>query len=171
MMSAWEWPAVASVKHLDSSVLNWSSHLSAVSWEYDSSIQASQDQLPVVGTTAPCYSFLSNCVQMMKLFNKKRKVRHILRHSKWAVRVTWEDWLKQRYEGVWKVKDLKGGLCLSRSVIETISCVCVYVCANKPVKGLGQRPCLRSFTKHGHITETQWKFPLATAANIHRLAV
>lgn len=65
--------------------------------------------------------------------------------------------MKERYEGAWKVKALEGGLSHSRSVIETISSVCVSVCVcvHQSDKGLGQRLCLRSFTKHGHITETQ----------------
>lgn len=47
-------------------------------------------------------------------------------------------------------------------------CVCV-LCVHQSVKGLGQRP--RSFTKHGHITETQWKFPRATTAHFHGVDV
>lgn len=59
--------------------------------------------------------------------------------------------MKETREGARKVKNLEeGSEPLQRSVIETISCVCVY----QSVKGFGQSPCLRSFTKKGHITDS-----------------
>lgn len=61
--------------------------------------------------------------------------------------------MKETREGARKVKNLEeGSEPLQRSVIETISCVCV--CVYQSVKGFGQSPCLRSFTKKGHITDS-----------------
>lgn len=42
------------------------------------------------------------------------------------------------------------------------------LCERAPIsQGAWPETCLSSFTKHGHRTETQWRFPLATAAHMH----
>lgn len=178
MTSAWEWPAAFSVKHPDSSVLDCSSHSSAVRRWYDSSTPASQGQLLELGSTPPCFTLLFKlCVSDGAIQQKKEwwgpdwDVRNEMKG--WSARTDWNR-MKGRYEGGWRVEALERGgpLSYSRSVIETISCACMCVCVlcvHQSVKGLGQRP--RSFTKHGHITETQWKFPRATTAHFHGVDV
>lgn len=71
----------------------------------------------------------------------------------------WDEGVKRTETGMWGgvVVWVAVGLWLKPSLH----------CERAPI-GQGARPetCLSSFTKHGHITETQWRFPLATAAHI-----
>lgn len=178
MTSAWEWPAAFSVKHPDSSVLDCSSHSSAVRRWYDSSTPASQGQLLELGSTPPCFTLLFKlCVSDGAIQQKRSgEVQTETLETRWKVEVRgrteigWKGDMKEGEE--WKLWRGGGGLWatvglwLKPSPVR--ACVCV-LCVHQSVKGLGQRP--RSFTKHGHITETQWKFPRATTAHFHGVDV
>lgn len=76
-------------------------------------------------------------------------------------------WKRDMKEGEeWKLLEGEGGVWATVGLwLKPSSAYVCVLCAHQSVKGLGQRP--RSFTKHGHITETQWKFPCATTAHFH----
>lgn len=135
MTTAWEWPAAFSVKHPDSSVLDCSSHSSAVRRWYDSSTPASQGQLLELGSTPPCFTLLFKlCVSDGAIQQKKEwwgpdwDVRNEMKG--WSARTDWNR-MKGRYEGGWRVEALEGGgglwatvgLWLKPSPVR--ACVCV----------------------------------------------
>lgn len=134
MTSAWEWPAAFSVKHPDSSVLDCSSHSSAVRRWYDSSTPASQGQLLELGSTPPCFTLLFKlCVSDGAIQQKRSgEVQTETLETRWKVEVRgrteigWKGDMKEGEE--WKLWSGGGALSYSRSVIETISCACVCVC-------------------------------------------
>lgn len=107
----------------------------------------------------------------MEIFNKKGKVKHGLRHSLWDKR---EESIARNGDerDPWRSTEsekIGGGVWATVEVCDWNHLLCVCVCVYQSVKGFGQSPCLRSFTKKGHITETQWTFPLATTMHVHCL--
>lgn len=71
--------------------------------------------------------------------------------------------MKRGYEGAWRVKGLEVvWATVSLWLKPSLLCECAPI-----GQGAWPETCLSSFTKHGHITETQWRFPLSTTAHIH----
>lgn len=116
MTSAWEWPAAFSVKHPDSSVLDCSSHSSAVRRWYDSSTPASQGQLLELGSTPPCFTLLFKlCVSDGAIQQKRSgEVQTETLETRWKVEVRgrteigWKGDMKEGEE--WKLWSGGGGL-------------------------------------------------------------
>lgn len=92
----------------------------------------------------------------MEIFNKKGKVKHGLRRSLWDKR---EESIARNGDerDPWRSTESEkfgGGVWATVEVCDWNHLLCVCVCVYQSVKGFGQSPCLRSFTKKGHITDS-----------------